>query len=228
VAGELAEESPSILAVIAPKDRTARVEWATASGVVPDAVANRALHEAMFPLFREGRMADGVEAGLDALMSAARGERIPQDRRPRAAPGPPVDPVSILILAAIVGTLAGAPFRRGRPLARGGRKVAGGLHGSCSVRGWQRSPPPRRDLRIRRPRRGGRRPLRLWRGGFGSGWGGGWRRGGISAAAAAGLAAAAPRPLVGAVRPTGWCRRCAAADRSADQRGEQRRPARSL
>lgn len=123
-----------LLVVIAPQDRSARVEVGYGlEGVVPDVVANRVLQDRMYPIFREGRMADGVEAGLDALMSAARAEAVPRERRPREdAPGgaADVDPLSVLILAAILGTLAGSPFRRGRARALGalvGGGVAGGL-----------------------------------------------------------------------------------------------------
>jgi len=122
-----------ILVVIAPRDRQARVEVGYGlEGVVPDAVANRVLQQRMFPLFREGRMADGVEAGLDALMSAARGEQIPAERRPDEPQGRrgERDPFSILLFAVVLGALAGAPFRRGRlrPLgALVGGGIAGGL-----------------------------------------------------------------------------------------------------
>ncbi len=120
-----------ILVVIAPEDRTARVEVGYGlEGAVPDAVANRVLKDTMFPLFREERMADGVEAGISALMAAARGEVVPADRRLRVAPGGGTDPVSILVFASLLGALAGAPFRRGsaRPVgALLGGGVAGGL-----------------------------------------------------------------------------------------------------
>lgn len=122
-----------ILVVIAPADRTARVEVGYGlEGAVPDVMANRVLKESMFPLFREGRMADGVEAGLGALMAAARAEEVPAARRPPRPAGGGVnpDPLAFLIFSAVLGTLAGSPFRRGRarPLgALAGGFVAGGL-----------------------------------------------------------------------------------------------------
>ncbi len=108
-----------ILVVIAPNDRTARVEVGYGlEGVVPDVVANRVLRDTMFPLFRAGRMADGVEAGVDALQRAARGEVIPAPSRPRDATEVHADPVGILILSVLLGLVAGAPLRgRARPLA---------------------------------------------------------------------------------------------------------------
>lgn len=116
-----------ILVVIAPNDRAARVEVGYGlEGAVSDAVANRILKDTMFPLFREGRMADGVEAGVTALMDAARGEVVPDAERRRSAPGSgdPRDPASILVFSVLLGALVGAPFRRGR--ARPAGAVAGG------------------------------------------------------------------------------------------------------
>jgi uncharacterized protein len=178
-----------ILVVIAPKDRTARVEVGYGlEGVVPDAVANRVLKDRMFPLFRDGRMADGVEAGLDALMAAARGEEIPQERRPGAArgDGAQVDPLSLLIFSTLLGTLAASPFRRrARPLgAVVGAGVAGGLAwflltslGLAMLAGLLGA-----FFGVLGPGIGGGLPRNRYgygRGGFGSGgWGGGFGGGG--------------------------------------------------
>ena len=120
-----------ILVVIAPKDRTARVEVGYGlEGAVPDAVANRVLQQRMFPLFREGRMAEGVEAGMDALLAAARGEVVPAVPRPGDPSEVHADPVAILVLSVLLGTFAGAPFRRrARPL---GALAGGGVAGAVA------------------------------------------------------------------------------------------------
>lgn len=178
-----------ILVVIAPNDRTARVEVGYGlEGVVPDAVANRVLQDRMFPLFRAGRMADGVSAGLDSVMSAARGEEIPDSRRPSAAPGggSQPDPLSILFFASVLGALAGAPFRRrARPVgALVGAGVAGGLTwivltslGLSAVAALLGA-----FFGLVGPGAGGGIPRNRYgygRGGFGSGgWGGGFGGGG--------------------------------------------------
>jgi uncharacterized protein len=102
-------------------------------GVVPDAIASRVLRERMVPAFREGRMADGIEAGIDALMAAARGEAIPEERRPRprAAPGPS-DFETLLpgvFFSGLLGSMVSLPLRRrSRVLGAGlGGLVGGGL-----------------------------------------------------------------------------------------------------
>jgi uncharacterized protein len=181
-----------MLVVIAPNDRTARVEVGYGlEGVVPDAVANRVLQQKMIPLFREGRMADGVLAGLRALMAAARGEVVPMQER---APGEhrsssERDPIGTLIFAAILGTFAGAPFRRGRAKPLGalvGGGVAGGLTwfllaslGFAAVAAVLGA-----VLGLLGPGAGGGLPRNRYgygRGGFGSGgWGGGFGGGGGS------------------------------------------------
>lgn len=119
-----------LLVVVAPQERTARVEVGYGlEGAVPDAVASRVLQQRMFPLFREGRMADGVEAGVDALLSAARGEALPDAPASRDPSVVHADPAAQLALAVLGGALAGAPFRRkARPLgALVGAGVAGAL-----------------------------------------------------------------------------------------------------
>lgn len=119
-----------MLLVVASQDRAARVEVGYGlEGAVPDAVANRILEDVMFPRFRAGDMAGGIEAAADALMQAARGELIPAERRPqpllRAREG--LDPLPTVFFVALLGSFFGMPFRRrARPL---GALVGGGVSG---------------------------------------------------------------------------------------------------
>jgi uncharacterized protein len=104
-----------ILVIVVPNDRNARIEVGRGlEGVVPDVIASRILRDRMFPLFREGRAADGIESGLDAVMAAAKGEVIPEERRPQgpAAHGFGIDPLAAVFLGAIVGSFFATPFRR--------------------------------------------------------------------------------------------------------------------
>jgi uncharacterized protein len=105
-----------IIVIVAPEDREARIEVGYGlEGVVPDAIASRVLRERMFPRFREGRMADGIEAGIEALMSAARGEAIPEERRPRARQPGPGDLESlwpIVLFCGLLGSMLSLPLRR--------------------------------------------------------------------------------------------------------------------
>ncbi len=120
-----------IVVVVAPKDRQARIEVGYGlEGVVPDAVASRVLRERMFPSFREGRVADGIETGLEALMAAARGEAIPEARRSRERGVPPPGDLGallpIIFFSGLLGSMLALPFRRGAPLLGAG---LGGLAG---------------------------------------------------------------------------------------------------
>jgi uncharacterized protein len=123
-----------IIVIVAPNDRQARIEVGYGlEGVVPDAIASRVLRERMLPRFREARMADGIEAGLDALTAAARGEAIPEERRPRAraAPGPSDfgELLPGVFFCGLLGSMVSLPFRRrSRVLGAGlGGVVGGGL-----------------------------------------------------------------------------------------------------
>lgn len=103
-----------ILVLVASEDRKARIEVGYGlEGSVPDVAAARILRDSMFPHFREGRFADGIEEGISALMAAARGEKIPVAKRPRA--GQPLElgaRIGMLLFAAFLGGLVGAPFLR--------------------------------------------------------------------------------------------------------------------
>jgi uncharacterized protein len=104
-----------ILVAVAVQDRRARIEVGYGlEGVVPDVIAKRTLEDVMFPRFRDGDFAGGIEAGADALIAAARGEVV---ERPPARPGSPhEDPITLVLFSALFGVLGSAPLRRVRPL----------------------------------------------------------------------------------------------------------------
>ena len=116
-----------ILVLVASRDRRARIEVGYGlEGVVPDVVAKRVLEDVMFPHFRTGDFAGGIEAGVDSLMSAARGEVVEAPPARRGAPH--ADPFAIVFLAALAGSVVAAPLRRARPLAAlVGGTIGGGL-----------------------------------------------------------------------------------------------------
>ncbi len=178
-----------ILVVIAPADRTARVEVGYGlEGAVPDVAANRILQDEMFPLFLQGRMADGVERGVAALIDAAKGE-VPATRERRSPVAHDSDPVSSLLFAALVGGLAGSPLRRGRARPAGAL-LGGGIAGGVAF--WMLTSLPAAGvaallgavLALVGPGAGGRAARSRYgygRRGFGSGgWGGGFGGGGFS------------------------------------------------
>jgi len=119
-----------MLLVVASQDRQARVEVGYGlEGVVPDAIANRVIADVLVPRFRAGDYAGGIDAAMDTLMQAARGEEIPEERRPSAqlhARGQ-VDPLPTVFFVALLGSFLATPFRRGaRPL---GALIGGGASG---------------------------------------------------------------------------------------------------
>lgn len=58
-----------------PKERLMRIETGYGlEGALPDALAGRILDERVRPRFREGDWAGGLEAGIDGIMAATRGE----------------------------------------------------------------------------------------------------------------------------------------------------------
>lgn len=67
-----------LLFVIAKDDRRFRIASAKAlEGAIPDLLARRILDEAVAPALRQGNFAGGVEAGLDRIEAAVRGEALP-------------------------------------------------------------------------------------------------------------------------------------------------------
>ncbi|MCC7070359.1 MAG: TPM domain-containing protein [Deltaproteobacteria bacterium] len=66
-----------LLVLVAIEDRAARIEVGYGlEGAIPDVIAGRVLREDMTPRFAAGDYAGGIEAGLDALMRAAKGEAL--------------------------------------------------------------------------------------------------------------------------------------------------------
>ena len=126
-----------LLLVVAAQDRRARVEVGYGlEGAVPDAVAKRVLEDVMFPRFRAGDPAGGIEAGVQALLQAARGEVVRFERRPARGGAPHEDPLAALLFAVAFGTLSTAPlFGRRLRRRRGPRALLAGL-ASAGLCGW--------------------------------------------------------------------------------------------
>src|SRR3954451_20200315 len=58
------------LFVIAKNDRKMRIEVGYGlEGVLPDVIANRIIREDVAPAFREGKFADGINAGVDRIIA---------------------------------------------------------------------------------------------------------------------------------------------------------------
>ena len=140
------------------KDRAVRIEVGYGlEGALPDATAKRIIDEVIVPAFREGRYAEGIEAGADAMMAATRGEYTAPARTARRAGGG-----RSILLVVVVLLLLNLWI---------GRRMSRGRYATYSRRGR---------------RRGWGGPI-IWGGGggwggggFGGGGGGGFGGGGFS------------------------------------------------
>src|SRR5438105_5753146 len=93
------------------KDHKLRIEVGYGlEGALPDATAHRIIDERIVPALRAGNWTGGLEAGIDAMMAATRGEYraspAPSGGRPRVGPG------LLWILFHVVGVIALSDARR--------------------------------------------------------------------------------------------------------------------
>ena len=125
-----AKPDDGILVIVAAEDRKARIEVGYGlEGVVPDALAARILRDQMIPRFRVGAMGDGVRAGVEALVAAARGEPMPaapeeSEEWARGHRGGGAEISHGVLIATLLGVFLGGQFTRRR---RGLAPVASGL-----------------------------------------------------------------------------------------------------
>jgi uncharacterized protein len=137
------------------KDRKMRIEVGYGlEGALPDALAGRILDEQVRPRFRTGDWAGGLEAGIEGILAATKGEYQAAPPRPN---GPPLVPLLILLVVILLFLSLAARGSRGA--------VAGRTYSRTGWRGggW-----------------GGWGGGGSWGGGFGGGGGGGFSGGGGS------------------------------------------------
>lgn len=107
------------------KDRKSRIEVGYGlEGALPDVTAKQILDDVMAPRFRAGDFAGGLEAAIDAIIAATRGE---YKAAPRPAPSQGIDPVvliTIIVILFIVLRIWGG--RRGWATYTGGGWGTGG------------------------------------------------------------------------------------------------------
>ncbi len=124
-----ADVDNGILLLVSAGDRRARIEVGYGlEGAVPDIVAKRVLEDILFPRFRTGDFAGGIEAAADALMQASRGEEVAALARPRPRERTQgQDPLGTVFFLSFLGMLVALPFRsatKRKPLAA---MVGGGV-----------------------------------------------------------------------------------------------------
>jgi len=116
--------------LFAQKERKIRIEVGRGfEGILPDAVASRIIREVIAPRSREGDEAGGIEAGLNSIIEATRGERLPSapHSKTRASRHPPT--IGLLGITTLFALLVGIGQRS--PLRGGfGGAISGGVIGS--------------------------------------------------------------------------------------------------
>jgi uncharacterized protein len=116
-----------VLLLVALQDRALRIEVGYGlEGALPDAIASRIINDTIKPLFRQGDIYGGVNAGLQQVMQVVDGEPLPPPDRGWKRPA---DRISGLLPMLVVGTLViGAVLRAilGRTL---GAVATGGTTG---------------------------------------------------------------------------------------------------
>ena len=86
------------------KDRKTRIEVGYGlEGALPDALCKDILQDRLAPEFREGRYAAGIDAAVDAMMQATRGEYKATGRRQAQSKGIPQGCVTALVLFLFFG-----------------------------------------------------------------------------------------------------------------------------
>src|SRR4029077_20678815 len=105
------------------KDRKLRIETGYGlEGALPDATAHRIIDERITPAFRNNDYAGGLEAGIDAMMAATRGEYTasPAPARGGRSSGGFGSSFFLILLVLFIVIAMSRSGRRGRTYGRGG------------------------------------------------------------------------------------------------------------
>lgn len=136
--GDKKHDNGAVLFVFV-KDRKMRLEVGYGlEGALPDAIAKRIVADTVTPEFRAGRPARGLDAGIDAMIAATRGEYKAAPRRARDGGDVPLVVILIFIVLLVVFISAastnrtsriGGPSSRSRTYGRNGPFWGGGGFG---------------------------------------------------------------------------------------------------
>lgn len=123
-----------VILLIARNDRKLRIEVGYGlEGVLPDAIASRIIREVIGPYFRANDYAGGIEAGVEGILNATRGETLPEPARKRTRQTSSLEQILfILFLLAIpiLVVLNSLTQRRAHGVWSGaGRRRSTGLEG---------------------------------------------------------------------------------------------------
>jgi len=115
-----------VILLIVVQDRKIRIEVGYGlEGVLPDSLAGEIIRQEIASRFRQGQFYQGIQAGVDAIMAATKGEYRPAPRTGRG--GSSLSWFWIILFVLFVLSAMAGNFRRRPPYSRrGGRVVAGG------------------------------------------------------------------------------------------------------
>ena len=114
-----------VLFLIVKDERRMRIEVGYGlEGVLTDALSEQIIHRVVAPKFRVGDYNGGINAGVDAIMAATKGEFQGQ---PEASSRKQLSPIAVLILFLLFGSFTRLLFRGVRRTTMGsGRYWSGG------------------------------------------------------------------------------------------------------
>jgi uncharacterized protein len=123
-----------VIFLVFVRDRKMRLEVGYGlEPTLPDALAASILRDTVAPRFREGKLADGVSAGLDAILSTIAGTH-PAAARRAADEVTPAKVIFVAVLAIVtLAVIASAMARSSRSRRRG---YTGGPHGWRPQGSW--------------------------------------------------------------------------------------------
>lgn len=102
-----------VLLLVAKDDRAMRIEVGYGlEGALPDAISNQIIRRVIAPSFRDGDYYAGLDAGVDGIIAATKGEFQGDGRGGNS--GKRSVPLILVILIMIIASVIGSGFRRRR------------------------------------------------------------------------------------------------------------------
>jgi uncharacterized protein len=112
------------LLFIAREDRSVRIEVGYGlEGALPDIVSGQIIRNELGPRFSNGKYFEGINAAIDAMMAATRGEYKAEKKNRNDSP---LGIIPLLIVLLVLFTIIRNAFRRPRGLSGGRRSYWGG------------------------------------------------------------------------------------------------------
>ncbi|HSD62588.1 MAG TPA: TPM domain-containing protein [Ignavibacteriaceae bacterium] len=127
------EHDNGVLFLVVKNDRKMRIEVGYGlEGALPDALSSSIIRNEISPYFRAGQYYEGVEAGLNAIISAIKGEYTAKKDEPRRKNKSPFAIILMIIFFIIIFFFRGGRRGLGSFIFYGGM---GGFSGSSGYRG---------------------------------------------------------------------------------------------